>query len=58
MLSHLRMSGTSFRPRQLDVNRPIPVIRKEVEDDDMMTISRGVPELPTGMEMAEEAVMI
>jgi hypothetical protein len=57
MLSHLRMSGTSFRPRPLDVNRPIPVIRKEVEDDDMITISRSVPELPTGMDMAEEAVM-
>jgi hypothetical protein len=47
------MRDLSFRPRPLDVNRPIPVIRKEIEFD----ISRSVPELPNGMEEEDIPLM-
>jgi hypothetical protein len=51
------MSNLSFRPRPLDVTKPIPIIRKELEEDPYdAAIGRTVPLMPTGMEEAEEAV--
>jgi len=49
------MSNLSFRPRALDVTRPIPIIRKELEDEiDIGSMGRTMPEMPTGMEDHEE----
>ncbi|KAF2078215.1 hypothetical protein CYY_000505 [Polysphondylium violaceum] len=54
------MSGTStrqgrisFRPRPIDISKPLPIIRHEIEDDES-SVSRMVPMLPTGMESQEE----
>eukprot|EP00039_Didymoeca_costata_P030628 m.30620 g.30620 ORF g.30620 m.30620 type:complete len:608 (-) comp8219_c0_seq1:158-1981(-) len=50
------MSKLSFRARALDVSRPMPLIRSQ-ENPDILTdasISRGVVQLPTGMEKEEE----
>ena len=51
------MSGLSFRPRPIDVNRHIPIIRKEIEGEDVEltgVISRSLPLMPTGMEAEDE----
>ncbi|KAM3608168.1 uncharacterized protein V6R79_020363 [Siganus canaliculatus] len=50
------MSKLSFRARALDAAKPLPVYRhKEVPDlNDCVSISRAVPQMPTGMEKEEE----
>eukprot|EP01133_Synstelium_polycarpum_P013062 gene13062-15362_t len=46
------MSGRiSFRPRPIDVAKPLQIVRTEIDDDDT---SRMVPMMPTGMESNEE----
>jgi hypothetical protein len=47
------MSNLAFRPRQIDVNKPLPIIRQEIEDDES-GVSRSVPKMGTGMEHEEE----
>eukprot|EP01113_Clastostelium_recurvatum_P006390 TRINITY_DN12886_c0_g1_i4.p1 TRINITY_DN12886_c0_g1~~TRINITY_DN12886_c0_g1_i4.p1 ORF type:complete len:881 (+),score=240.94 TRINITY_DN12886_c0_g1_i4:116-2758(+) len=51
----LRGVGTlgSFRPRAIDLNKPLPIIHREIEEDDS-NIHRAVPLLPSGMEPEEE----
>lgn len=52
------MSKLSFRARQLDASKPMPVFRADEIPDihDMAAINRAVPQMPTGMEKEEEAV--
>ena len=52
------MSKLSFRARQLDANKPLPVYRVEELPDlsEISTINRAVPRMPTGMEKEEETV--
>ena len=54
----VRMSKLSFRARQLDANKPLPVYRVEELPDltELSTINRAVPQMPTGMEKEEETV--
>nr|XP_058964958.1 enhancer of polycomb homolog 1-like isoform X1 [Pocillopora verrucosa] len=46
----------SFRARQLDSNKPLPVYRAEELPDltELSAINRAVPQMPTGMEKEEE----
>lgn len=48
----------SFRSRQLDPSKPMPIYRAEEVPDlgECTAISRGVPILPSGMEKEEEGV--
>jgi len=50
------MSKLSFRARQLDSNKALPVYRAEELPDltEFSTINRAVPQMPTGMEKEEE----
>jgi hypothetical protein len=49
------MAGLSFRPRQIDIDRPLPIFRREMEGEQSLAmISRSVPEFSTGMEKEEE----
>lgn len=51
------MSGIinlQFRPRPIDINRPLPIIRGAINEQEGCV--RGVPSLPTGMEPEEEEV--
>ncbi|XP_062862268.1 enhancer of polycomb homolog 2 isoform X2 [Trichomycterus rosablanca] len=50
------MSKLSFRARALDAAKPLPVYRNgDIPDvTDCVSISRGVPQMPTGMEKEEE----
>jgi hypothetical protein len=53
----------SFRPRPIDVNRPIPIFHNlpELEEREYGasgTSSRSVPQMPTGMEAEEEEVSL
>jgi len=48
-----RQGRISFRPRPIDISKPLPIIRHEIEDDES-SVSRMVPMLPTGMESQEE----
>lgn len=50
----------SFRSRQLDPSKPMPIFRAEDVPDlaECTAISRGVPVLPSGMEKEEEGVSI
>lgn len=52
----VRMSKLSFRARQLDSNKALPVYRAEELPDltEFSTINRAVPQMPTGMEKEEE----
>lgn len=54
----IRMSKLSFRARQLDANKPLPIYRVEELPDlsEISTINRAVPQMPTGMEKEEETV--
>lgn len=51
-------SKLSFRSRQLDPSKPMPIYRAEEVPDlgECTAISRGVPVLPSGMEKEEEGV--
>jgi len=51
--------GISFRPRQLDITKPLPVVRRDLEEEDptaaaLSNAYRAVPSMPTGMEREEE----
>lgn len=51
------INGLSFRPRPIDVNRSIPIIRKELDEEDVETtgvVARSLPMMPTGMEAEDE----
>eukprot|EP01132_Coremiostelium_polycephalum_P002347 gene2347-2895_t len=48
-----RAGRISFRPRPIDINKPLPIVRTSLDDDES-NISRAVPILPTGMEPQEE----
>lgn len=52
------MSKLSFRARALDAAKPLPVYRhRDLPDlSDCVSISRAVPQMPTGMEKEEELV--
>lgn len=52
------MSKLSFRARALDAAKPLPVYRNRDLPDltDCVSISRAVPQMPTGMEKEEELV--
>lgn len=52
------MSKLSFRARQLDATKPLPIYRSEEIPDlpDYAAINRSVPQMPTGMEKEEECV--
>lgn len=56
------MSKVSFRARQIDFNKPLPIIKNENEllselcENSM--VNRGVPQIPSGMEKEEENVSI
>lgn len=54
----LKMSKLSFRARQLDAYKTMPVYRSEEIPDvtDVAAINRAVPQMPTGMEKEEETV--
>lgn len=47
-------SGLSFRPRPIDVDKKVPIVRRDVELEEPEGISRSVPEMPTGMEAEDE----
>jgi enhancer of polycomb-like protein len=51
------MSKTSFRPRQVDYTKYMPIyLNDELPDlQDFSSINRTVPQMPTGMEKEEEA---
>lgn len=49
------MAGLSFRPRPIDITRPIKVVDDAPEDGVAM---RSVPAMPTGMEREEELVCV
>ena len=52
------MSKLSFRARALDAAKPLPVfLNRDLPDlSDCLSISRAVPQMPTGMEKEEELV--
>lgn len=52
------MSKLSFRARQLDAYKAMPIYRAEEipELADVAAINRAVPQMPTGMEKEEETV--
>ena len=52
------MSKLSFRSRQVDFTKPLPIyLSHDLPDlQDFAAINRSVPQMPTGMEKDEEAV--
>ena len=53
------MSKLSFRARALDPSKPLPIFFSDQEPDILnpnASISRAVPQMPTGMEKEEEEV--
>ena len=49
------MANLSFRPRQIDIDRPLPIFRREMEGEQSFNlISRSVPDFGSGMEKEEE----
>lgn len=58
LCTDIKMSKLSFRARQPDHNKMMPVFRSEEIPDlpDLKAINRSVPPLPTGMEKEEESV--
>ncbi|GAM24942.1 hypothetical protein SAMD00019534_081170 [Acytostelium subglobosum LB1] len=51
-LQSRQVSRISFRPRPIDVAKPLPIVWTEIEDDETQ---RSVPIMPTGMESNEES---
>jgi enhancer of polycomb-like protein len=51
------MSKLSFRARQVDYQKPLPIyLNHDLPDlQDIQAINRAVPQMPTGMEKDEEA---
>lgn len=54
---HFKMSKLSFRARQVDYTKPLPIfLNNDLPDlQDFAAINRSVPQMPTGMEKDEEA---
>ncbi len=54
------MSKLSFRARQVDYTKPLPIyLNHDLPDlQDFAAINRAVPQMPTGMEKDEEAVSL
>jgi hypothetical protein len=54
------MSKLSFRARQVDYSKPLPIyLNHDLPDlQDFAAINRSVPQMPTGMEKDEEAVSL
>lgn len=54
------MSKLSFRARQVDYTKPLPIyLNHDLPDlQDFAAINRSVPQMPTGMEKDEEAVSV
>ena len=52
------MSKLSFRARALDASKPMPIYLSEELPDlpEYLSISRAVPQMPSGMEKEEESV--
>lgn len=52
------MSKLSFRAKALDGTKPMPIYKSEELPDltDYSAINRAVPQMPSGMEKAEECV--
>lgn len=52
------MSKLWFRARALDAAKPLPVYRSRdlLDLSDLLSVSRTVPQMPTGMEKEEELV--
>lgn len=52
------MSKLSFRARNLDIHKSLPIYRAEELSDlsECAAINRAVPQMPTGMEKEEESV--
>ena len=55
-----KMSKLSFRPKALEITKPLPVYRSEELPDlpDYSAINRAVPQLPSGMDKEEECVSL
>ena len=55
------MSKVSFRTRQIDFNRSLPIVRYDselfVELGEGAFVNRGAPTVPSGMEREEENVI-
>lgn len=49
--------NTTFRPRPIDINRPLEIHRGILPTEADTGCVRGVPNLPTGMEPEEEEVL-
>jgi hypothetical protein len=51
------MSGLSFRPRPIDISKPIPIIRADSEDyEEIIKLAVTVPKIATGMDPEDEEV--
>jgi len=51
------MNSLSFRPRPIDINKSIPIIRKEIDEDEAEPSGlalRSLPLMPTGMDAEDE----
>lgn len=49
------MSGLSFRPRPIDISKPIPIIRADSEDyEEIIKLAVTVPKIATGMDPEDE----
>nr|AAW27112.1 SJCHGC02245 protein [Schistosoma japonicum] len=52
------MSKVSFRARQIDFNKPLPILKHGselfLEISENALVNRGVPQIPSGMEKEEE----
>ncbi|CAL8106431.1 unnamed protein product [Calicophoron daubneyi] len=52
------MSKVSFRARQIDFNKPLPILKDgsdlHAEFSETALVNRGVPQIPSGMEKEEE----
>jgi hypothetical protein len=54
----MKMANLAFRPRPIDILKQLPIIRKDLEDeDDGGPVGRTIAQLPTGMEAEEEEVI-
>nr|AAX30244.1 SJCHGC02244 protein [Schistosoma japonicum] len=56
------MSKVSFRARQIDFNKPLPILKHGselfLEISENALVNRGVPQIPSGMEKEEENVIM
>jgi hypothetical protein len=51
------MSALSFRPRPIDISKPIPIIRDDCEDyEEIIKLAVTVPKIATGMDPEDEEV--